>query len=175
MRKSEKEGKTFQSRIPFIVDPGKKIQKKIAKKFEKSKNPFPAIFLARIGCDRLRKREKNLVPNFVHTQPGQENSEKNRKRNQKIKKPLSCFIFSQNRIRQGKKEKKKILVPNSVHTRPGRENSEKNSKKIKKPLCGIIFSQNGIRQAEKDRKKILVPNSVTTQPELENSKINTKN
>ena len=97
-----------------------------------------------------QEREKKiLVPNSVHTRPVQENSEKNRKKIQKIKKPLSGIMFSQNGMRLAKKEKKKkILVPNSVHTRPGKENSEKNSKKIqkiKKPLSGIIFSQNGMR------------------------------
>ena len=45
-----------------------------------------------------REREKKiLVPNSVHTQPGPENSNKNRKK--KIKKPLSGTIFSQNGIR----------------------------------------------------------------------------
>ena len=39
----------FYSRIPFILDPGKKIPKKIAKKFKKLKNLFPALFLAKTG------------------------------------------------------------------------------------------------------------------------------
>ena len=43
--------------------------------------------------------KKTLVPNSVHTRLGQENSEKNSKKIQKIKKPLSGFIFSQNGIR----------------------------------------------------------------------------
>ena len=92
-----------------------------------------------------RKRDKKiLLPNSVHTRPGQENCEKNRKKKQKITKPLSSLFYSQNRP----KKRKNILVPNSVHTRPGQENSEKNSKKIQKiekPLSGIIFSQNGMR------------------------------
>ena len=66
--------------MSFILDPGKKIPKKIAKKFKK------------------------------------------------LKKPLSDIIFSQNGMRQAKKERKKILLPNSVQTRLGIENSEKNSK-----------------------------------------------
>ena len=76
----------------------------------------------------------------------QENYEKNSKIIQKIKKPLSGIIFSENGMRE--QRDKKISVPNSVHTRPAEENSEKNSKiiqKIKKPLSGIIFSQNGMR------------------------------
>ena len=35
MRYDEKERKKFQSRIPFILDPGKKIPKKIVKKLKK--------------------------------------------------------------------------------------------------------------------------------------------
>jgi len=44
-----------------------------------------------------QKREnKILVPNSVLTRPGQENSEKNSKKIQKIIKPLPGIIFSQN-------------------------------------------------------------------------------
>jgi len=47
-----------------------------------------------------RKREnKILVPNSVHTRPGQENSEKNSKKIQKIIKPLPGIIFSQKGMR----------------------------------------------------------------------------
>ena len=35
MRKTKKEKTKFQSRIPFILDPGQKIPKKIVKKFKK--------------------------------------------------------------------------------------------------------------------------------------------
>ena len=46
LREAEKERKKFQSRIPFILDPGKKIPKEMAKKL---KNPFPALVLAKAG------------------------------------------------------------------------------------------------------------------------------
>ena len=47
-----------------------------------------------------RKRGENiLVTNLVHTRPMQENSEKNSKKIQKIKKPLSGIIFGQNGMR----------------------------------------------------------------------------
>ena len=95
LREAGKERKKFWSRIPFILNPGKKILKKIAKKF---KNPFPALFLADTGWDRPRKKKKILVPNFVHTRPGQENSENNSKKVQKIEKPLSGIIFRENGI-----------------------------------------------------------------------------
>ena len=49
LREAEKETKTFQSQIPFILDLGKKIPKKIVKNFKKLKNLFPALFLATTG------------------------------------------------------------------------------------------------------------------------------
>ena len=94
------------------------------------------------------EKKKILLPNSVHTRPRQENSEKNRKKIEKIKKPLFDNTFSQNGIRQAEKEKKKILLLNFVQTRLGQDNSEKNSKKnekIKKPYSDIISSQNGMR------------------------------
>ena len=61
MRFGEKGRKKFYSRIPFILDPGKKIPKKIAKTF------------------------KNILgPNNADTRPRQENSKKNSKKIQKI-------------------------------------------------------------------------------------------
>ena len=52
---AEIERKKFWSRIPFILDPGKKIPKIIAKKFKKQKNLFLALFLAKMGWDRPGK------------------------------------------------------------------------------------------------------------------------
>jgi len=49
MREAEEERKKFYSPIPFVHDPGKKIPKKIAKKFKKLKNIFPALFLSKPG------------------------------------------------------------------------------------------------------------------------------
>jgi len=49
LREAEKERKEIQSRIPFILNPGKKISKKTAKKFKKLKNLFPALFFAKTG------------------------------------------------------------------------------------------------------------------------------
>ena len=87
--------------------------------------------------DRPKKREKkNFVPIFVLTRPGEENYEKNSKNIQKIKKPLSDIIFSQNGIRLAEKERKKILsrvlfVPNPSK-KIKKKNSIKNQKKQKK-------------------------------------------
>ena len=56
-----------------------------------------------------RESEKKiLAPNSVHTRSGQENSEQNSKKKQKIKKPLSGIIFSQNGMRLAEKARKKF-------------------------------------------------------------------
>ena len=55
-----------------------------------------------------KDKKKILVPNFDHTRPGQENSEKYSKKIQKIKKLLPSNIFSQNGMRQAEKERKKF-------------------------------------------------------------------
>ena len=52
-----------------------------------------ALFSAKTGLDRREKEKKSLVPNFVYTRPGEENSENDSKKIQKLKKPLSGFIF----------------------------------------------------------------------------------
>ena len=57
---------------------------------------------------QAEKERKILLPNSVLTRPGQENSEKNCKKIEKIKKPLSDIIFSQNGMRQAEKERKKF-------------------------------------------------------------------
>ena len=52
------------------------------------------------GDDISRKGEnKILVPNSVRSRRGQENSEKNCKKIQKIKKSIPGIIFSQNGMR----------------------------------------------------------------------------
>ena len=46
--------------MPFILDPAKKIPKKIVKKFKKFKNHFPTLFLPKTGWDRPKKRKKKI-------------------------------------------------------------------------------------------------------------------
>ena len=93
MRQAEKERKKFYSRIPFILDPDKKIPKKYQENWKKVKNLFPILFLAKTGWDRPRKRKKILLPNSVQTRIGQENSEKNYKKIEKIKKTSFRHYF----------------------------------------------------------------------------------
>ena len=61
-----------------------------------------------MGKAKKEKKKKILLPNSVETRVGQENSEKNSKKIEKIKKHLSDIIFSQNGIRQAEKERKKF-------------------------------------------------------------------
>ena len=50
------------------------------------------------------KKKKKLVPFQFTLDPGNKNSEKNSKKIQKIKKPLSGIFFSQNGMRLAEKE-----------------------------------------------------------------------
>ena len=105
-----------------------------------------------------RKSENNiLVSNSVCTRPVQENSKKISKKIEKIIKPLTSNIFSQNGMRSNEKKKIKILVLNSVHTRHRQENSEKNIKKLQKitkPLTDITPEfRSYTTRARKFRKK----------------------
>jgi len=93
-----------------------------------------------IGQERGKKI---LVPNSVHNRPGEENSKKNSKKIEKIKKPHFGIIFSQNGNEIGQEREKKILVPNSVHTRPVQGNSEKNTKKFKNLISPLVLSKTG--------------------------------
>ena len=86
-----------------------KIPKKNSKKNQKIKKSLSGISFSQNGSRLAEKeRKKNFVPIFVHTRPGEENSEKNSKKIQKIKKLLSGIIFSQNGMWQAEKEREKF-------------------------------------------------------------------
>ena len=77
-----------------MLDPGKKIPKKIAKKFKKSKKPISGNFSSQNGMRQAEKgRKKTLGPNSTYSGPRQENSEKNSKEMQKILKTFSRHYF----------------------------------------------------------------------------------
>ena len=95
MREAKNERKKFQSRIPFILDLGKKIPKKIVKNFKKLYNLFPALFsLSKLDEIGRKREKKKIIPNSVHTIPGQENTAKISNKIQKIIKPLPDIIFN---------------------------------------------------------------------------------
>ena len=82
--------------------PGRENSEKSSKKIQKNKNKKTSLwhYFYPNRDETGREREENiLVTNFVHTRPMQENSEKNSKKFQKIKKPLSGIIFGQNGMR----------------------------------------------------------------------------
>ena len=86
---------------------GRKFRKKIAKKFKKLKNHFPALFLVKRDKIGREKEKKILVLNSIHTQPGQENSEKNSKKIEKIKKTSFRHYFLPKRNEIGREREKK--------------------------------------------------------------------
>ena len=135
MRQAEKERKKIQSRIPFILDPGKKILKKVEKDIKKLKNLFSALFLAKTRLDRPRKREKNFSPEFrsysTRARKFRKNSKKN---NKKLKTKKTSFrpYFQPKRDEIGRERQKKILVQNFVPTRAGLPFRKKMAKKFKK-------------------------------------------
>ena len=86
MRQAEKEKKKIHFRIPFKLDPGKQIPKKIAKKLKKLKKPLSDIIFSQNVMRQAEKEKKNFTSNSVQTRIGQENSETNCKKIEKIKK-----------------------------------------------------------------------------------------
>ena len=79
-----------------------------------------------------KEKKKNLVPNSVQPRPGQENSEKNSKKVQKIIKPLPGIIFSQNGLRYTEKGKTKFQPRIPFILNPGKKILKKIVKKFKK-------------------------------------------
>ena len=73
-----------------MLDLGKKIPKKIAKKFKKLKTSFRHYFLPKRDEIGRESEKKILVPNFVHTRPWHENS---KNKSEKNSKPLSGIFF----------------------------------------------------------------------------------
>ena len=132
MRQARKQRQKFQSRIPFKVDPFRKIRNKIAKNFKKFKNPLSGIIF---GQNRMRQAEKgrkkfqSRIPFILDL--GQKIPKKIAKKFKKLKN-LSFRQYFQPKPEIGRERMKKILVPNSVHTRLRQEYSKKKAKKFKK-------------------------------------------
>ena len=79
-----------------------------------------------------KEKKKNFAPISGNTRSGEENSAENSKKIQKIKKPLSGIIFSQNGMRLSEKEKKKMQSRIPFILDPGKKISKKIAKKFKK-------------------------------------------
>ena len=91
---------------------------------------------------------------FVRTQRVTENSKKNSKKFQKMKKPSYDFFSSQNRLEKAEKERKQKLYFRSVPTRRKYKipKKEKKKKKIKKYHCGFISCQNRLEKGDNNKK-----------------------
>ena len=143
MRQAEKVKTKFYSRIPFILDPSKNIPKKQKKNSKNYKTSSRHYFQPKRDDLSQKTENKILLQNSVHIRPGQEYSVKNRKKIQKIIKPLPSIIFIQNGRRQAEKVKTKFYFKIPFILDPGKKIPKKNRKKIQKiikPLPGIIFS-----------------------------------
>ena len=82
-----------------------------------------------------KEKKKILVPNSVHTRPGQENSEKASIKIRKIIKPLQSIVFSQIGMRYAEGARKNFspeFRSYSTLTRKFRKKLQKNSKNFKK-------------------------------------------
>ena len=135
MKQAEKEKKKFYFRIPFTLDSGKKIPKKIAKKLKKLKNLFRHYFQPKRDEIGREREKKILLPISVHTRPRQENFKKKSQKIEKIKKPHSEYIFSLNGMRQAEKERKKFQSRIPFIFGPGKKIPKKIAKKIGRASC----------------------------------------
>ena len=132
-----------------------------------------ALFLAKTGWDRPKKRQKNFSPEFRSYPTRERKFQKKTAKKFKQLKNLFLALFFAKTGWVGPRKWEKNFSPEfhsySIRARKLQKSSEK-IQKIEKHHSGIIFIQTGIRYGEKVRKKILVLISVPTQPELKNSK-----
>ena len=79
-----------------------------------------------------KEKKKILVANSVHTQHGKENSEKNSKKSQKIKKnSFWHYFFGKMRLDRPRKGKKKLQSQIRLILDPGKKISKNIAKKFK--------------------------------------------
>ena len=147
MRQAVKLRKIFQARIPLILDPGKKIPKKIAKNsknFKKFKKISFRHYFQPNWDEIGRERDKtNLGPNSVHIGLRQGNSERNSK---KIKEPLFGIIPKQKWMRRAEKGRKKFQSRIPFILDPGKKIPKKiakNFKKLKNLFLAIFQAKTG--------------------------------
>ena len=106
-----------------------------------------ALFLAKTGWDRPRKREKNYTPEFCSNPTRAWKFQiKNSKIIQKIKKVNSNIISIPNGLGEGKKEKKKFIPEfrsYSTRARKFQKKKVKKLKKLKKPFPALFLAKTG--------------------------------
>ena len=99
-----------------------------------------ASFQAKIGWNRLRKRENK---NYISITFLPDVLEKIPKNSKKIKKYQYGIISSQNRIEKAEKERKSKLSFGYVPNRWVRENSKKVAKKLKNTIMASFLAKIG--------------------------------
>ena len=111
-----------------------------------------STFQAKTVWDQLTKRKKKLSFQSVPTRPGIENSKKNNKKIQKIKKHYYGFISAKTGWETPRKREKKIIVPICSYPIRNRELKKNSNKiqKIKKHHYVFISSQIGQGEAKKE-------------------------
>ena len=142
MRQDEKKRKKILVLNSIRPQPGKNIPKKIAKKFKNLKTSFWHYFQPKRDKIGRGRGKKILIQNSVPTQPELEKSKKkNSKKVQKIKKPHSGFISSQNGIKQAEKARKKFQARIPFILDPGKKIPKNIAKKFKKlkNLFPVLF------------------------------------
>ena len=159
MRYVEKERKKFQFRISFILDPGKKIPKKIANKFKKLKNFFPALFFSQNGikqADKVRKKFQSRIPFILDK--GKKIPKKIAKKFKKLKTSFR-YYFQPKRDEIGRESEKKFLSQILFILYLSKKIPKKNSKKIpkiKNLIPTLYLAKTGLDRPRK-REKNFIP------------------
>ena len=133
MRQAEKEKKTILVPDSVHTRPGQESSERNCRKnSENLKTAFRHYFQPKRDEIGREREKKKFSPEFCSYSIREIKFQKKQKKNQKIKKPLSGIIFSQNGMRQSVKERKKFQSRIPFILGRGRKLREKIAKKFKK-------------------------------------------
>ena len=132
MRQVEKECKKKKNCPEFrsYSARGRKFRKKYKKKIKKIKYHFPALFLAKMGSDWPKRREKNFSPKFRSYSTRARKFQN--KKIQKMKKVYSSIISVENGLKEAEKDRENFQSRISFILHPGKKIAKKIAKKFKK-------------------------------------------
>ena len=144
----EKGRKKFQSRIPLILDPGKKIPKKKSKKIQKIKTHLSGIIFSQNGMRQTEKEKKKICPEFRLYQARARKFLKKQKKKLKNQKNFfpELFLAKTGGDRPKKKEKKKFQSRIPFILGLGMKILKKIAKKLKKlknPFPALFLANMG--------------------------------
>ena len=160
--------------MPYILDPGKKIPKKIVKKLKKLKNHFPTFFFSQTGMRQVEKERKKFYFRIqFKPDSGKKIPKRIAKKLKKLKKTSSDINFSQNGRRQAEIEKKKFYSRIPFILDPGKRIPKKIAKNLKSSFRHYFQPKRDEIGREREKKNLL-PNSVHTRLGQENSEKNSK-